>query len=308
LIVKMSYFMKNLDAWQPLMTMRYLMEDPFMNHLEAIRSEFSALVERAESEIDIVEAALMIARTAFPGLSVPVYTHLLDGWAERLRKSLGDSPSAGDILIHLNRILFDEEGFRGDRQNYYDPQNSFLNRVLERKLGIPITLSLVYSEVGRRAGFPVHGIALPGHFIAGLLHASGTLFIDPFNRGEILTEKECQQRIEARYGRPAALDTGWKTPATKKAILKRMLRNLKAIYRHLNQELQMFEMIQWILAVDPDAPDELKERGLLYEAMGNDAFAVRDLERYLEVAPASDDRDLITQKIELLRQSQRRTH
>lgn len=307
-MVKLSYFMKNLDAWQPLMSRRYLMEDSFMSHLEAIRNEFAALVEKPEVEIDLVEAALLIARTAFPKLSVSDCTERLDRWAEHLRKGLGDSPSAGDILIHLNRILFEEEGFRGDRQNYYDPQNSFLNRVLERKMGIPITLSLIYSEVGRRAGFPVHGIALPGHFIAGLLHASGTLFIDPFNRGQILTEKECQERIEARSGRSAVLDSSWKTPATKKAILRRMLRNLKAIYRHLNQDLQSFEMIQWILAVDPDAPAELKERGLLYEAMGNDAFAVRDLEHYLEVAPTSDDNDQITRKIDFLKQSQRRMH
>jgi regulator of sirC expression with transglutaminase-like and TPR domain len=305
---RLSYFMKSLDAWQPLMSRRYLTEDPFMSHLEAIRSQFAALVEKPEDEINLVEAALLIARTAFPDLSVSHCSELLDRWAERLRKGLGDSPSAGDILIHLNRILFDEEGFRGDQQNYYDPQNSFLNRVLERKLGIPITLSLVYSEVGRRAGFPVHGIALPGHFITGLLHTSGTLFIDPFNRGEILTERECQQRIEARYGRQTASDISWKTPAGKKAILMRMLRNLKAIYRHLNQDLQSFEMIQWILAVDADTPAELKERGLLYEAMGNDVFAVRDLEHYLEVAPTSDDKDLITQKIDSLRQSQRRTH
>jgi regulator of sirC expression with transglutaminase-like and TPR domain len=307
-MVKLSYFMKNLDAWQPLMSTRYLMEDSFMSHLEAIRNEFAALVEKPEAEIDLVEAALLIARTAFPKLSVSDCTERLDRWAEHLRKSLGDSPSAGDILIHLNRILFEEEGFRGDQQNYYDPQNSFLNRVMERKLGIPITLSLIYSEVGRRAGFPVHGIALPGHFIAGLLHAAGTLFIDPFNRGQILTEKECQERVEARYGRPAALDSSWKTPAAKKEILRRMLRNLKAIYRHLNQDLQAFEMIQWILAADPDAPAELKERGLLYEAMGNDAFAVRDLEHYLEVAPTSDDNEQITQKIDFLKQSQRRMH
>jgi regulator of sirC expression with transglutaminase-like and TPR domain len=306
--MKLSYFVKNLDAWQPLMSMRNLMEGSFMRHLEAIRGQFADLVARAEHEIDLVEATLLVARVAFPDLSVSHCSELLDGWADRLRDSLGDSPSAGDILIHLNRILFDEEGFRGDQQNYYDPQNSFLNRVLERKLGIPITLSLVYSEVGRRAGFPVHGIALPGHFIAGLLHASGMLFIDPFNRGEILTEGECEKMIEARYGREASLDTSWKSPAGKKVILRRMLRNLKAIYRHLNQDLQAFEMIQWILAVDPDAPAELKERGLIYEAMGNDAFAVRDLERYLEVAPEADDRDLITQKIDLLRMSQRKTH
>jgi regulator of sirC expression with transglutaminase-like and TPR domain len=272
-----------------------------MSHLEAVRAQFAHLVEGPEDIIDLAEAALLIASTAFPDLIASHCTERLDRWADRLRKSLGSSPSSGDILSNLNRILFDEEGFQGDHQDYYDPQNSFLNRVLERKLGIPITLSLVYSEVGRRAGFSVHGIALPGHFIAGLLHASGTLYIDTFNRGEVLTEKECREMIRKRYGQEAATDTSWTTPAGKKMILKRILRNLKAIYRQLGQDLQSFEMIQWILAVDPDAPDELKERGQLYETMGNSAFAVRDFVHYLEVAPTSEDKDMVEQKISLLR-------
>jgi regulator of sirC expression with transglutaminase-like and TPR domain len=306
--LKLSYFIKNLDAWQPLISNHYLTEDQYMSHLEAIRAQFAQQVEAPEEKIDLVEAALLIARTAFPDLISSHCTDRLDQWADSLRMRIGNSSSAGDILTNLNRILFDEEGFRGDAGDYYDPQNSFLNRVLERKVGIPITLSLVYSEVGRRAGLPVHGIALPGHFIAGLLHASGTLYIDPYNRGEILTEKECREMIRARYGQAVAADTSWKTPAGKKMILKRMLRNLKAIYRQLGQDLQSFEMIQWILAVDPDASDELKERGLLYEAMGNSAFAVRDLERYLEVAPTSDDKEMVTLKINLLRHSKRWLH
>jgi regulator of sirC expression with transglutaminase-like and TPR domain len=299
----LSYFIKNLDAWQPLISRRYLTDELFMSHLEAIRDQFADLVNGPEDGIDLVEAAVLIARTAFPDLIGCHCTQRLDQWAERLRKALGASSSAGEILSNLNRIMFEEEGFQGDLHNYYDPQNSFLNRVLERKLGIPITLALVYSEVGRRAGFPVHGIALPGHFIVGLFHASGTLYIDPFNRGEVLTEGECRERVEGRYGSAAASDTGWKIPASKKAILKRMLRNLKANYRQLGQDLQSFEMIQWILAVDPDAPAELKERGLLYESMGNKAYAVRDLERYLEIEPATEDKEMLALKIKLLRHS-----
>ncbi len=279
-----------------------------MIHLEVIREQFAGLVAGPEDKIDLVEAALLIARTALPDLISAHCTQRLDQWADRFRKGLGPSSSAGDILCHLNRIVFDEEGLQGDRNNYYDPQNSFLNRVLERKLGIPITLSLVYSEVGRRAGFPLHGIALPGHFITGLFHTSGTLYVDPYNRGEILTEKECREMIAARYGTEAAADINWKIPAGKKTILKRMLRNLKAIYRQLGQDLQSFEMIQWILAVDPDAPAELKERGLLYETMGNSAFAVRDLERYLEVTSAPEDKEMVTLKISLLRHSKRWLH
>jgi regulator of sirC expression with transglutaminase-like and TPR domain len=301
--VKLSDLIKNLDVLQPLISRHYSTEDHYMGQLETIRSQFASLVKGPEDSIDLIEGTLLIARTAFPELNCSNYTERLDRWAGQLGHALGTSPSTGDILKGLNRILFEEEGFQGDHLNYYDPQNSFLNCVLERKLGIPITLSLVYSEVGRRAGFPVHGIALPGHFIAGLLHSSGTLYVDTFNRGEILTERECREMIVARYGQEAATDVSWRTPAGKKTILKRMLRNLKGIYRQLNQDLQSFEMLQWILTVDPDAPDELKERGLLYETIGNSAFAIRDLERYLEVVPATEDKALIISKINLLRQA-----
>lgn len=274
-----------------------------MSQLEVIRGKFADLVQRPEDNIDLVDAALLIAQTAFPDLISSQYTQRLDQLADRLRHRLDTCPNAGDILSNLNRILFDEEGFQGNQDNYYDPQNSFLNRVLERKLGIPITLSLVYCEVGCRAGFPVHGIALPGHFIAGLLHPSGTLFVDPFNRGEMLTEKECRGMIQERYGQEAAADVSWKTPAGKKMILKRILRNLKGIYYQLDQDLQAFEMLQWILAMDPEAANELKERGLLYEAIGNDVFAIRDLERYLEVASSAADKEAIETKINQLKRA-----
>jgi regulator of sirC expression with transglutaminase-like and TPR domain len=276
--------------------------------MKAIRDQFARLVEGPEDGIDIVDAALLIARTAFPDLSAARYTGLLDQWTDRLRRQVGPSASAGEVLSAMNHLLFEEEGLRGDVHNYFDPQNSFLNRVLDRKLGIPITLSIVYSEVGRRAGFPVYGIALPGHFITGLFHTSGTLYIDPFNQGTILTESECRRMVEARYGGKAALGTGWNHPADKKMILIRLLRNLKAICRHLGQDLQAFEMIQWILAIDPRTPTELKERGLLYEAMGNHTFALRDLEHYLELSPEPADRELVDQKINFLRQSQHRMH
>lgn len=274
-----------------------------MAQLESIRTEFATWVQGPEESLDLVEGALLIARMAFPKLDSYVYTQRLDGWAEKLRHALGNSPSPVDILDGLNRILFEDEGFHGNHQNYYDPQNSFLNRVMERKLGIPITLSLVYSEVGRRAEFPVHGIALPGHFIAGVLHMSGTLYVDAFNGGEILTEKECRDMILARYGHSAVADANWKTAAGTKTILKRMLMNLKGIYRHLNKDLQSFEMLQWILAINPDAPAELKERGLLYEAMGNSVSAAEDLERYLKLVPDAQDKEMITNKIDLLRKA-----
>lgn len=304
--MNLPFIRKNLDAWLPLLSSGFSLENGIP--MNAIRDQFARCVEGPEEGIDIVDAALLIARTAFPDLSAARYTGLLDQWTARLRQQVDASASAGEVLSAMNHLLFDEEGLRGDVHNYFDPQNSFLNRVLDRKLGIPITLSIVYSEVGRRAGFPVYGIALPGHFITGLFHTSGTLYIDPFNQGTILTESECRRMVATRYGGKAALSTGWNQPADKKMMLMRLLRNLKAIYRHLGQDLQAFEMIQWILAIDPRTPTELKERGLLYEAMGNHTFALRDLEHYLELSPEPADRERVTQKINLLRQSQHRMH
>ena len=134
------------------------------------------------------------------------------------------------------------------------------------------------------------------------------MYIDPFNRGEVLADTECRKMIEVRFGREAVADARWRSPAGKKTILKRMLRNLKAIYLQSGRDMLAFEMIQWIMAIEPDAPAELKERGLLYEAMGNFAAAVMDFEHYLEVAPASEDDEIIKQKVRLLGSSQQKIH
>jgi regulator of sirC expression with transglutaminase-like and TPR domain len=280
-----------------------------MNEPEAIRDQFARLVQGPDDDIDLVEGALLIARTAYPEIVSSHYTELLDRWSDRLRRRMDTTSSSGEMLQALNRILFEEEGLRGNSENYYDPQNSFLNRVMERKLGIPITLSLVYSEVGRRAGFPVHGFALPGHFMAGLMHTSGMLYVDAFNEGEIFGEKECRERLSVLYGDRVTADAvSWKVPASKRSILCRMLRNLKGIYRQWGDDLNCLEMIQWILYIEPDAPAELKDRGLLYETLGNDVYALRDLEHYLSVAPAAKDNETIVQKVRQLRASKRWMH
>lgn len=280
-----------------------------MPERDLIRDQFARLVKGADDDIDLVEAALLIARTAYPEIVSAHYTERLELWAEQLRRRMDASSSPGEMLQALNRILFDDEGLRGNSENYYDPRNSFLNCVMDRKLGIPITLSLVYSEVGRRAGFAVHGFALPGHFMAGLVHTSGVLYVDAFNKGEILGESECRERLGVLYGDHIPTDdTIWKTPASRKSILIRMLRNLKGIYRQWGEDLNCLEMIQWILSIEPDAPAELKDRGLLYETMGNDAHALRDLEHYLRVAPEMDENETIAQKVRQLRKTKRWMH
>jgi regulator of sirC expression with transglutaminase-like and TPR domain len=251
-------------------------------------------VDQEDGLIDRVKAALTIARLAYPTLDAADYHGKLDALGQRLLTVIDETDGAGAAIFHLNQLIFEEEGYRGNIEDYYDPDNSFLNRVMDRKIGIPITLALVYMETGRRAGLNLCGIPLPGRFMVGRFHATGRLYIDVFNKGEILTEKECRQRVG--YD-PAAEFPG---PADNKAIIKRMLRNLRAIYQYRNDHLMTLELLQWILILDPNSADELKQRGLLYETIGNRGQALLDLSRYLALKPDAADRESMGRKIKEL--------
>jgi len=266
-----------------------------------IRHEFERLAQLPDEAIDIIGAAFLIARTAYPSLDESAYRRSLQNMAERLRAERlpGDHPVAA--VEKLNRILFRQEGFNGNRHNYYDPDNSYLNRVMDRKTGIPITLSVIYTEVGQMAGLNLHGIGMPGHFIVGLHHETGRILVDPFNQGDILSEEQCREMVKSRSGGRAAPQEDWLRPAKSRDIVARILRNLKAIYLQLDNNPKAFEMLCWLLILDPDAPRERLERGLQYEAMGNTDRSVQDLERYLELSPDAADAKLIRSKIEILK-------
>jgi regulator of sirC expression with transglutaminase-like and TPR domain len=184
-------------------------------------------------------------------------------------------------LCRINHIIFDEEKFSGNSGNYYDPDNSYLNRVLDRKTGIPITLSLIYIEVAGRLGLDVRGIGLPGHFIAALYHTSGKIFIDPFHRGEIRSVRDCLEIVRTYTGETVVPDSNWLQPIGRKEFLARMLRNLKLIYARQENDVMLFKMVHWILTLQPEAPAELSLRATLYEAMGNPTLAIKDWERYI---------------------------
>lgn len=276
--------------------------------LETIHKKFSSIAELRDSEIDLPGAALLIARMAYPRLNESVYRQYLSQLAGRLRSRLNETDRPVAMIEKLNRILFDEEGFRGNQRDYYDPDNSFLNRVLDRKLGIPITLSLVYIDVGQRAGMNLSGIALPGHFIAASPHESGRILIDPFNRGAILSEEECRTMARRRPGAESAFDIRQLKPARPKEILIRMLRNLKAIYLKTRDDMKAFHILHWILTLDPGSTAELRERGLLYEALGNSDRAAEDLERYLAHSPGAETERIIGRAIEELKKKSTTIH
>lgn len=279
-----------------------------MDTLETIRKKFSSLAELPDEEIDLVGAALLIARVPYPRLDEAVYRQYLSELTGRLRSRLNETDRPVAMIEKLNRVLFEEEGFRGNRHNYFDPDNSFINRVVDRKLGIPITLSLIYTEVGKKAGMNLSGIALPVHFITALFHESGRTLIDPFKQGEILSEEECRTMVRRRLGEESAFDTRQLSPARPKEILIRMLRNLKAIYLQTNNDMKAFQMLHWILTLDPGSTAELRERGLLYEALGNTDRAAEDLERYIALSPGPETERIIGSKIEMLKKKSTRLH
>ncbi|MGD2013519.1 MAG: transglutaminase-like domain-containing protein [Desulfobacterales bacterium] len=273
-----------------------------------IDKEFSQLASLADNRIDLAHSALLIAKAAYPDLEERLYLERLDRMASRVKLDMTADVESEDIITQLNDVLFEQEKFRGNRENYYDPDNSFVNRVLDRKTGIPITLSLIYIEVAGRLGLDVRGIGLPGHFITALYHASGKIFIDPFNRGEILTVDECLEIIRTHTGDSFSPDLHWLQPISRKELLIRMLRNLKLIYARQDNDVMLFKMVHWILTLQPEAAAELSERAMLYEAMGNPSRAVKDWERY--IASVGDHKSVTTirARIDNLKKQQSRIH
>lgn len=272
-----------------------------MAHPQDITDRIVELAAMPGHKVPVAEAALTIAQYEYPTLDVSKYLGILDELGDTLKPRIAGLTDETEIIHEINRWLFAEEGYRGNTANYYDPRNSFLNQVIDRKLGIPITLSIVYIEVGRRAGLPLYGIGLPGHFITGLLSDAGRIFIDPFNGGEILSEDSCRRIVLRHRSAPAGFKPHFLDPVWPKQILVRMLRNLKATYWRQGAEIKALQMIEWVTILAPDSPAEYRERGFINEGLGDTQRAADDLERYLDLLPDADDREMIKAAIERLR-------
>ena len=266
---------------------------------------FTSMVEpsREDASIDLATAALAIARTEYPALDVLHYLARLEKLAERVRGRMRSNPTARETLAMLNRVLFDEEGLRGNRHDYYDPRNSFLNDVLDRKLGIPITLSVVYMDVARRVGFPMAGTGMPGHFL--LKHydvMAGEIIIDPYNRGRIVSEAECQQRLNEIYSGELELRPEYLQAVTHREILTRMLNNLRQVYFTKRNFTKGLVILDLLLAIPPANPELLRERGLVRLSLEQYLGAARDLGSYLKACPNAADAEDVAETLDMLRQ------
>lgn len=200
-----------------------------------LEEELRLLAEGPEGQPDLERGVFLIARYAYPGLDVDAYVRKIDVMAGEVLDRLGTRVSGEETVKTLGRYLFAEQGFRGNTKNYYEPDNSYLNRVIDRRTGIPISLSVFYLLIGKRLGLPVHGIGMPGHFLVKYEAERYKMFVDCFNAGALLTEKDCQRFLmQAGYG----FEDKYLQHSPARAILVRMLKNLVAVYDKMNERVK----------------------------------------------------------------------
>ncbi len=253
------------------------------------RLRLADLVSRPEPQIDLAVGALLIATEEYPQLRIAPYLRRLDLLAQRVQDRLGGESAPPVVLQELCAVLFEEESFAGNADAYYDPRNSFLNDVLDRRLGIPITLGIVMLEVGRRLRLPLVGINFPGHFLVRYEGEVARLLVDPFDSGRVRWEDEGQDLLDRVYGGMVTMRPEFLQPATKVDILARVLTNLKGIYLNSRDDPRALAAVDRILMLRPGAAVELRDRGLLLARTGRRDEAVADLERYLDNAPSAPD-------------------
>jgi regulator of sirC expression with transglutaminase-like and TPR domain len=208
----------------------------------------------------------------------------------------------------LCRYLFHEMGFRGNVQEYYDPRNSYLNDVLDRRTGIPITLSTVYVTVGRRAGLSVDGVGLPGHFVARVSTPDGEALVDPFHQGALLTPRDCQERLDRIYGGRVRLETDMLAPCPPRALLVRVVRNLQAIYVKEGDGERALRAADLLVLLEPGSAEGRRDRGLVLAALDCYAMAAEDLEAYVAAVPRTPETDQIRSRIQELRRQAARVN
>jgi len=246
-----------------------------------------------DEAVDLIRAALVIARTEYSSLDIESYACRVVELARRVA-SLTPDLQPQRTLGALNHVLFGEMKLRGNREDYYDPRNSFLNDVFDRGLGIPITLSIVYMEVARRVGFRLSGVGMPGHFLLKHYSPEGQeVLIDCFNRGDILSRQDCQSRLDEIYSGEMKLRPEFLHPISRRQILTRMLNNLKTVYLSTRNFRKALAISDLILVIHPHSADDVKQRALLRYSMNLHRLAAEDLDEYLRLSPkASDAHDI----------------
>jgi len=262
------------------------------------------IVAGPEEDIGLAEAALVIAAHEYPGLDVNAYLARIDAMAETLRSRMRRDISPTDTLVALNRYLFEELGFSGNTTDYYDPRNSYLNEVLDRRLGIPITLSVLCIEIGRRIGLALHGVSFPGHFLVKCVVRDGVVVLDPYARGASLSLDNLQLRLKTLRGEapPPDMVQHMLAAAGRKDILVRLLRNLKSNYLERRDPARALAAADRIIELAPRAAEEYRDRAGIYLDLECFRAALSDFRDYLMLKPGADDAAVVQRRVVELQQ------
>lgn len=256
-----------------------------------------------DSDIPLFSTALLIAKDEYPALDRIDYETRLHDYTRRLRKLLNDADPVPKQLRCLNEFVFDELGLRGDDRDYYDPRNSYLNDVLDRRLGNPISLAVVQIELAQRLGLPLQGVSFPGHFLVRLPLDEGIVVLDPFQQGRSLDASELRQRARNHILEHDIDDSSLARmlePASHRAILTRVLRNLKGVYAERGEWDKALRSSDRLVTLDPHQPSEYRDRGNCYLKLGHLRAAREDLQRYLGLMPQADDADEVALQLSQL--------
>ena len=263
--------------------------------------KFADIAALDDEAIDLAAAALVIASDEYPGLSVQPYLNELDHISGKAREAASGLSDPSDIVGAINSVLFLEYGYRGNKQRYYDPRNSYLNQVIDRRTGIPITLSIIYMTVADRVGLKLSGVGMPGHFLVKHVGSSSEIYIDPFNSGRLIDVAGCAKLAQDVSGDNLELRPEHLAAVDKKQILTRVLTNLLAIYSEAKDFARAIRPLDLILMIHPNEPGRIRDRGLLLAASGRERESIRSLEQYMKLSPGSTDAPQIMKSIKRIR-------
>jgi regulator of sirC expression with transglutaminase-like and TPR domain len=272
-----------------------------LTHPALARKRFEELAARPDASLDLVEASLVIALEEDPRIDVDRYCGEVNRWSEAVRSRLDGSRDVEKIVDTVNRLLFEEEGFHGQDDDYYDPRSALLNEALERHAGLPITLSILYIEISRRIGAEVAGVSLPGRFLVKFTGPFGVIVVDPFEGGRVLSTVEIQKLLDGMYGGGVRLREHHLRSFSPREILARELAQLKAAYLAQHDLARAAASIDRLLILDARDAWEVRDRAALAMQMHAYVQAIELFERYLELTPSADDRGRVREQIAYLR-------
>jgi regulator of sirC expression with transglutaminase-like and TPR domain len=266
----------------------------------SIRQRFHEMIQRPEADIDLARSALLVAAENDPELDVEAEMARLDGWAGELGRRLDPSWNNLQRLARLRTFMYEDLGFKGDVQGYYSPANSLLHSVMSRRLGIPLTLSIVFMEIGWRLGIPFEGVGFPGHFLVRLAGEPGDLLLDPYDHGVSVHEEDCRRMIELTTGGTVPFDPSMIRSLGKRDMVARLLFNLKVACLKAGDDRGALSAVERLLLLHPNDPPELRDRGLLLYRMDRYREAREGLRAYLRSRPQALDREVIERHLAAL--------